>query len=353
MSNEKSTRTPAESPAEGSAGASVGPAGVPAEGPAEAPQGGPAESAVPLTRPRRLQPGDRVGIVAPSGPVPADRLEKGLAVLRDWGLEPVVAPHVLDPHPTLSHLASLDEHRVRDLEEAWCDPSLDAVVSARGGYGTQRVLDRLDWDRMRAAGPKLFVGYSDLTVLHEAVAQRLGLATLHGPMVATLSFIEDKDTQEHLRRSLFAPEQVQRIGPGPDTRTVVSGRAHGVTLGGNLSLLAAERGTPYARPCGAGAIVLLEDIDQPPYSLDRLLTQLLRGGFFDGVAGIALGSWTDCGDPEEVSVVLRERLEPLGVPLVEELGFGHGPSTPTLPLGVPAVLDADAGTLTYEQPGLV
>ena len=307
----------------------------------------------PLTRPPRLRKGDRVGIVAPSGPVPGDRLERGLTVLRDWGLEPVVGLHVLTPHPQLAHLASADEHRIRDFEEAWCDPSLAAVISARGGYGTQRILDRLDWDRLRAAGPKVFVGYSDLTVLHEAMAQRLELATLHGPMTATLSFIEDEPTREHLRRSLFTPEEVLEIGPTAATRTVVPGQARGVTIGGNLSLLAAELGTPHARASAAGAIVLLEDIDQPPYSLDRLLTQLLRSGWFEGVAGIALGSWTACGDPEEVSTVLRERLEPLGVPLVEELGFGHGPSTPTLPLGVPAVLDADARTLTYDEPGLL
>ncbi|OEU92206.1 peptidase U61 [Streptomyces abyssalis] len=315
---------------------------MPATGPAAA-----------LTRPRRLRPGDRVGVVAPSGPVPRERLEAGVAVLREWGLEPVVGAHVLEPHPTLGHLSSADEHRARDLEDAWCDPSVAGVVPARGGYGMQRVLDLLDWDRMRAAGPKVFVGYSDLTVLHEAFAQRVGLATLHGPMAATASFLDDEATRDHLRRSLFTPESVLRIGPGDGARTLVPGRAHGVTLGGNLSLLAAERGTPGARPCAAGGILLLEDIDQPPYSIDRLLTQLLRSGWFDGVAGIALGSWTACGEPEEVGVVLRERLEPLGVPVVEDLCFGHGPSTPTLPLGVPAVLDADARTLTYDEPGLL
>jgi muramoyltetrapeptide carboxypeptidase len=306
-----------------------------------------------LTRPRRLRAGDCVGIVAPSGPVPAERLEAGLAVLREWGLRPVVGRHVLEPHPSLGHLASTDEHRARDLEDAWCDPSLAAVISARGGYGTQRVLDQLDWDRLRAAGPKVFVGYSDLTVLHEALAQRLGLATLHGPMPASASFLGDEATRDHLRQSLFTPEKVLRIGPTAGARMLVPGRARGITLGGNLSLLAAERGTPHARPSAAGAIVLLEDINQPPYSLDRLLTQLLRSGWFDGVAGIALGSWAECGNPEEVGVVLRERLEPLGVPVIEELGFGHGPSTPTLPLGVPAVLDADARTLTYDEPGLL
>ncbi len=306
-----------------------------------------------LTRPPRLKQGDRVGIVAPSGPVPPERLAAGLDVLREWGLEPVVGRHVLDPHPGLRHLASVDEHRVSDFQAAWCDPSLAAVVAARGGYGSQRVLDLLDWELLRGAAPKVFVGYSDLTVLHEALAQQLGLATLHGPMTATASFLEDMATREHLRQTLFTPEKVREIGLGTAARTLVPGRAHGITLGGNLSLLAAERGTRHARPSAAGGILLLEDIDQPPYSLDRLLTQLLRSGWLEGVAGIALGSWTDCGDHEEVSDVLRERLAPLGVPVVEELGFGHGSSTPTLPLGVPAVLDADARTLTYDEPGLL
>jgi muramoyltetrapeptide carboxypeptidase len=306
-----------------------------------------------LTRPPRLKAGDRVGIVAPSGPVPKDRIEKGVALLREWGLEPVLSAHVLDPHPSLAHLASTDEHRVRDFEEAWCDPSLSAVISARGGYGAQRILDLLDWDRLRGAPPKVFVGYSDLTVLHEALAQQLGLVTLHGPMATTASFLDDAATREHPRRTLFTPESVREIGPGEATRTLVPGRARGVTLGGNLSLLAAERGTTSARSSAAGGILLLEDIAQPPYSLDRLLTQLLRSGWLDGVAGIALGSWTDCGKDEDVRVVLRERLAPLGVPIIEELGFGHGSSTPTLPLGVPAVLDAEARTLTYDEPGLL
>lgn len=313
----------------------------------------PAERVRPLKRPKRLRPGDRVGIVAPSGPVPEEKLTEGLEFLREWGLEPVVANHVCDPHPSFDYLAGIDEHRVRDFQESWCDPSLSAVFAARGGYGTQRVLDLLDWDALRDAAPKVFVGYSDLTVMHEALAQQLGLVTLHGPMATSASFLADGATREHLRRTLFEPESVPEITPEAGTRTLVPGRACGVTLGGNLSLLAAERGTGHSRPSAAGGILLLEDVAQPPYSLDRLLTQLLRSGWLEGVAGIALGSWTDCGGHEEVREVLRERLIPLGVPIVEGLVFGHDSSTLTLPLGVPAVLDADARTLTYDEPGLL
>jgi muramoyltetrapeptide carboxypeptidase len=301
-----------------------------------------------------------VAIVAPSGPVPRERLDAGVDVLRGWDLDPVVMPHVLDTHPHLHHLAGTDADRARDLTDAWCDPSVAAVLAARGGYGVQRMVDLADWEAMRAAGPKLFVGYSDLTVLHEAFAARLGLATLHGPMPATVSFLKDAGTQEHLRRTLFRPETAMAI-TSPTARTMVPGRASGTTFGGCLSLLAGELGVPgrdavravgLPPPGAEGGILLLEDVGEQPYRLDGHLTHLLRAGALDAVAGIVLGSWHDCGPYEDVRAVLLDRLAPLGVPVVEELGFGHGPSTLTVPLGVRAALDADARTLTLEEPAL-
>ncbi|MFD7898372.1 LD-carboxypeptidase [Streptomyces sp. NPDC059743] len=306
---------------------------------------------LPLTRPARLRPGAKVAVVAPSGPVPPDRLEAGLDILRGWDLDPVVAPHVLDVHPQLGYLAGTDEDRARDLQEAWCDPSVSAVLCARGGYGVQRMADLLDWTAMRAAGPKVFVGYSDITALHEAFARRMGLATLHGPMVATVGFLKEATTQESLRATLFEPESVRTLGR--DTaRPLVPGRARGVTLGGCVSLLAADLGTPYGRPSAAGGLLLIEDVGEEPYRLDRVLTQLVRSGWLDGVAGVALGSWTECGPYDAVRTLFLDRLGGLGVPVVEELGFGHGESTLTMPLGVPAVLDAESGTLTLEVPAL-
>ena len=306
---------------------------------------------VPLTRPRPLRAGDRVAVVAPSGPLRPEHLEAGLGFLRGWGLEPVTAGHALDRHPRFDYLAGTDEARAHDLQSAWCDPSIAAVLCARGGYGAQRIVDRLDWDAMRAAGPKAFAGFSDVTALHEAFATRLGLATLHGPMPAAVSFVEDAGNREQLRQALFEPD-TPRVLTSPEARALVPGRASGVTLGGCLSLLAAELGTPHARPGAAGGILLLEDVGDRPYALDRMLTQLLRAGWLDGVAGIALGSWEDCGPYEDVRAVLLDRLGGLGVPVVEQIGFGHCASTVTVPLGVPAVLDADAGTLTVNAPGL-
>ncbi|WP_169797103.1 LD-carboxypeptidase, partial [Streptacidiphilus griseoplanus] len=137
-----------------------------------------AEPVRPLVRPRRLVPGDRVVVVAPSGSVPADRLHLGCGILRSWGLDVEVAPHVLGVHPELRYLAGTDADRARDLEQAWLDPGVAAVVCARGGYGVQRLVDLLDWEAMRAVPPKVLVGYSDVTALHEAFAVRLGLATV-------------------------------------------------------------------------------------------------------------------------------------------------------------------------------
>lgn len=309
----------------------------------------------PADRPSRLRPGSRVAVVAPSGPVPADRLEAGLGVLREWGLEPVVAPHVRDVHPELDYLAGTDADRAADLQAAWCDPAVDAVLCARGGYGAHRMVDLVDWAAVRAAGPKAFVGYSDITVLHEAFALRAGFATLHGPMVATEAFLKDEPTREHLRATLFEPETVLTLGL--DTAAaLVPGRARGVLYGGCVSLLAADAGTPHSRTDARGGLLVIEDTGEEPYRLDGILTRLLRSGALEGVSGVVCGSWQECGPYEKIRAVLADRFGPLGIPVIEELGFGHGPTALTLPLGVEAVLDAPADggrcTLTVEVPAL-
>ncbi|CAL9401121.1 putative murein peptide carboxypeptidase [Streptomyces sp. enrichment culture] len=306
-----------------------------------------------LVRPPRLAPGARVAVVAPSGPVPEERLEAGLDILRGWGLDPVVAPRVLDRQRELDYLAGTDEQRAADLQSAWCDPSVAAVLCARGGYGAQRMVDLLDWAAMRAAGPKVFAGFSDVTVLHQAFATRLGLVTLYGPAAAGVDFLKNARAQGHLRATLFEPESVRTLTAVPPGGTaLVPGRARGVTLGGCLSLLASDLGTPHARPGARGGLLLMEDVGESPYRLDRYLTQLLRTGWLDGAAGIVLGSWADCGPRERLRAVFADRLGGLGVPVVEEFGFGHSEGALTMPLGAVAELDTEAGTLTLDEPAL-
>jgi muramoyltetrapeptide carboxypeptidase len=296
------------------------------------------------TRPHRLRPGSRVALVAPAGRVPPQLLADGIKHLESWGLRVEVGKHVLDRHPTLPYLAGLDTDRAADLQAAWCDPGVDAVLCVRGGYGCLRMVDLLDWDQMAAAGPKLFAGSSDATVLHSAIAAHLDVVTLFGPMIGTERFASDVVAREHFRQSLFEPEQV-RVLTGPQSATMVHGTASGVLWGGNASLLAGVLGSPDAPPPD-GSILLLEDITEDPYRLDGIFTRLLRAGWFTGVNGIALGSWTDCGDPAQVEAVLVDLIGSLGIPTVWELGFGHCPAQLTVPLGAEAELDADNGTLT-------
>lgn len=295
-----------------------------------------------MIRPRELRPGSRVAVVAPAGPVDEALLSRGVRVLEGWGLEVEVGKHVLDRHPRLPYLAGRDSDRAAELQRAWCDPDVDAVLCARGGYGCLRMVDLLDWDAMRAAGPKVFLGSSDVTVLHEAIAARLGQVTLFGPMIA--GELLDDVAQQHLRAMLFRPTSGLVLS-GPSVSTFVGGTAEGVLVGGNLSLIVAGLGSPESI-APDGAIVLLEDVTEAPYRLDRLITQLLRVGWFTGVSGLALGSWVGCGELSAVHDVLSDLLGSLGIPAVWELGFGHCPGQLTIPLGVRASLNADEGTLT-------
>jgi muramoyltetrapeptide carboxypeptidase len=301
-----------------------------------------------LDRPGRLTPGDRVAVVATSGTLVPERLDRGVATLRSWGLDVVVGEHVLERR---RHLAGTDEQRASDLQRAWCDPATRAVVCARGGSGAARIVDRLDWDAMRAAGPRVLVGFSDVTVLHQAVANRLGLVTLLGPMAATEAFAgraPDDWSVRRLRATLFEPGSVQLLADA-GLRCEIGGTARGVLVGGTLALLANTVGTPEHRPA-RGGLAVLEDVAEPAYRIDSMLSQLLRTGWFDGVRGIVLGSWLDCGPESRETLV--ERLAPLGVPLVSGLPFGHAVPQLTVPLGVEAVLDADAGSLRLVQPAL-
>jgi muramoyltetrapeptide carboxypeptidase len=295
-----------------------------------------------MIHPGLLRAGSRVAVVAPAGPIDPELLAHGVGVLESWGLEVEVGKHVLDRHPRLPYLAGRDADRAAEFQRAWCDPDIDAVVCARGGYGCLRMVDLLDWSLLAQARPKVFVGSSDVTALHQAIGSQLGQVTLFGALIAGKLF--DAPAQKHLHAMLFSPSAGQVL-TGPSSATFVGGVAEGVLAGGNLSLLAAGLAGPDARP-PSDAIVLLEDVGEFPYRLDRLITQLLRAGWFTGVSGIALGSWVDCGPPSEVADVLTDLLGSLGIPTVWELGFGHCPGQLSIPLGVRASLNADEGTLT-------
>ena len=279
-----------------------------------------------LALPAALEPGDRVAVVALSSPVPVDRLDAGLAVLRGWGLEVVEGRHLRAAHPDLPYLAATDEERAADLTAAWLDPRVRAVLVGRGGYGVPRLLDLLDWQALGAAPPRTLVGFSDVTPLLHAVVRRLGVAAVHGPAVTGLGDGDDV-TRDSLHDLLFGAEGERVLG---GLETVVPGSAEGPLVGGNLALLAACTGDLLPAD---GAIVVLEDVDESPHRLDRALTSLLRSGWLDGAKGIVLGAFTRCGEPAVVRALLLDRLRPLGVPMAAGAPLGHDEPNLAVPIG--------------------
>lgn len=296
-----------------------------------------------------------MAIVAPSGGAERARLDRGATLLAGLGLDVVVGEHVV-VHD--GYFAGDDAERAADLTAAWCDPSVRAVVCARGGWGSARIVDHLDWAGMAArdaaVGPPVFLGCSDITTLHLAIAHRLRVATLFGPMAAASLLAEqtpEPATLDHLVDTLFEPSGVQRFG-GAGVRAVQEGNACGVTVGGTVTILAASIGTPYAFS-GAGGVLLLEDVNEALYRMDRALTQLLRSGALEGLAAVVAGDWTDSGPVEEIDALLLERLGPLGIPILAGFPVGHGPVQHTFPLGVEVAVDAATGTVELLAPALI
>jgi muramoyltetrapeptide carboxypeptidase len=303
-----------------------------------------------LIRPQRLRPGDLVAVAATAGVVWEDRLAPGLARLQSWGLRTTVGEHALDGNDTLPYLAGSARDRAADFTAAWQDPDVAAIVVARGGYGTQLMVDVLDWRRLAEGVPKAVVGFSDVTALHQALASRLGVVSVHGHVATSLG-AADEASADGLRRLLMEPEDVEDLLDGQSPSCLVGGTAEGVLVGGNLMVLSADVGTPTMRPA-RGGIVVLEEVREEPYRIDRHLSHLIRSGWFDSVRGIVCGAFADCGEPALVEQLLRERLTPLGVPTVVGVDLGHTPTTISVPLGVRARLEADVGTLLLAEPPL-
>jgi muramoyltetrapeptide carboxypeptidase len=303
-----------------------------------------------LARPPALRPGDRVAVLSVSSPADPATLPLGLDALRFAGLEPVVYPSAQDTGSTRSYLAGDDSLRAGDLRQALTDPGIAGIIFATGGSGSQRTLEALDWDGMESLPPKVLAGYSDVTAILEAVAARLGWASLHSPMVSSAGPAAHYSFSSMLR-TLMHPERATLLSY-QDAVTVAGGTARGVTLGGNLSLLVSSLGTDTSRPA-RGGILLVEDESEEDYRIDRMLTQLRRSGYLDGVAGIICGTWHGCGDPGVIEPILTERLGDLGVPMIVWADIGHGGRFQTFPVGIAAELDASARTLRLLDPPLV
>lgn len=310
--------------------------------------------------PKTLKKGSHIALVAPSSPAPDAALQRGLSALRGMGFEPVVGRSCTECDPKRGYLAGGDDAvKVYDIHAAFSDPLIDGILCMRGGSGAGRLIRHLDAGLI-AAHPKVFVGYSDITILHCFIARNCGFVTFHGPMLtndplgdlsspARLSFLRALTNE--------APLGVLSNPPGCASPTcLVPGCGVGKFVGGNLSLLATTIGT-CAEIDTAGNIVFLEEVDEEPYSVDRLLNHLINAGKLADAAGIVLGDFTDCDPPERyphrtVQDVLEDVLVPLGIPILAGFNIGHGKVNMAVPLGLEAYLDAASLTLRFDKPAL-
>ncbi|GAA5524442.1 putative murein peptide carboxypeptidase [Microbulbifer aestuariivivens] len=320
---------------------------------------GAAPSTGELLRPARLRKGMTVGLVTPASNVWEDEDVRFAGdVVKSLGFKVKEGANL---YQRSQYLAGPDAARADDFNRMFADPEVDAVFCLRGGYGTPRILPMLDYATIRK-NPKVLLGYSDITALLNAIYQRCGLITFHGP-IAAQNFTDY--TLEEFSRVLVHGESPTRLGEAPAFEggpgrverhnrltTFRGGRARGRLIGGNLSLICTLLGTPY-EPDFRGKILFLEDVGEAPYRIDRMLTQLWLAGKLDEVAGIAFGKFTEAetsGNTFSVEHVLRERCAGLEVPVVRGLMIGHVDDQTVVPVGAMAELDGDAGTLILQEP---
>jgi muramoyltetrapeptide carboxypeptidase len=302
--------------------------------------------------PKRVRAGDVVGVVAPAGPIEEPRLHAGIAMLEELGLRPRLGNAVLQQR---GHLAGSDAARLADLTAMIGDPDVRAILCARGGYGSQRIVPELDFDALRA-DPKPIVGYSDVTALLGAALGE-GVGGFHGPMVATDMARGLSARSLACFWSALSDPDARLDAPVP-TR-VRPGRARGRLVGGCLSVVVSTLGTPWGIDA-AGAILFLEDVNEWPFRIDRLLLQLRQAGVLDRVAGVVFGTLATCKSARGVAPldVIREAFADVPYPVGFGVPAGHESAESdvenlTLPLGTMVELDVEAGRLVALEPAVV
>ncbi|MFL5510674.1 MAG: LD-carboxypeptidase [Gemmatimonadaceae bacterium] len=297
--------------------------------------------------PKPLAPGARVALIAPAGPLrKPDELPRAQQNARSLGWDPVVMPHATEQ---FGYLAGQDRDRLDDINHALRDASVDALWCLRGGYGMIRILPGIDYEALDA-DPKPIIGYSDITAMHAAVQRKCRLITYHAPTA--------REAMTEFSRDSFlraVVEQTDSCGVAPNAREISHGRAEGRLVGGNLAVLASLCGTSFA-PDLTDGILILEDIGEPVYRIDRMLQQLMLSGALNGCRAIVFGECVKCpedagGGGRPLDSVMGEIAEELGVPCLAGVPIGHIDAQWTIPLGATATLDTRERRLTVTSYG--
>lgn len=279
-----------------------------------------------MTKPQRLKPNDKVAIIATSSPCKEDILLKGLEVLKEMGLRPVVTESCTKTH---DYLAADDNTRLNDLHSSFANKEIKGIFVARGGYGAGRLLPRINYEIIKQ-NPKVFVGFSDVTALHIVFNQLCNLITFHGPMPGANLHKAHPLTLSSLSQVLDKPHVAPAQVPKPTV--LIPGNPTGILTGGNLSVIASTLGTPYEINTH-NRILFLEDIAEKPYKVDRLFLQLKQTGKFKDAAGIVLGDFSP-ETTETLHTAINEIIMPENKPTICNFPCGHTSPTLTIPLGI-------------------
>lgn len=307
----------------------------------------------PTLIPSRLKPGDRVRFVSPASPAPKGSLKRTAKVLEDLGLVVEYGDHVYDVNDTIDYLAGKDEDRLSDINDALRDPGIKAIIATRGGKGAYRIADELDFEAARKY-PKLFIGFSEITILHMALLKHGIGGGIHGAAWDAEKFGEE--TAASFVKAVMTTEPIVIHSTKNEHTHVLTthGKAEGILIGGNQNSMATGAG--WVLSSFDKAILLIEAVNLRLGHIDRELTMLIKTGIIKNVVGVAVGQFTDCGAATDPTTdvkcteidILRDRLGLLGVPILGGLPIGHGKNPIALPIGTHAKLDADAGTLTVK-----
>ncbi|MGA9228367.1 MAG: LD-carboxypeptidase [Mesobacillus sp.] len=302
-----------------------------------------------VIKPERLKKGDTVGIIAPASPPNKENLERGLKFFAELGLNYRLGKSLYNEY---GYLAGSDEERLADLHEMFQDDEVKGIICAGGGYGTARIASAIDY-KVISRNPKIFWGYSDITFLHTAIRQQTGIVTFHGPMIASDLGKADADPiSKDQFKQLFQPTELLYTETTSELDEMVSGTAVGALVGGNLSLLSSTMGTKFEIDT-AGKILLIEDINEEPRAVDRMLNQLFMAGKLQEAAGIIVGDFNNCVPERELSLTLDEVLghyiKLAGRPALKGFKMGHCSPHIAIPFGTQAQLDTASKTLIVES----
>lgn len=304
-----------------------------------------------LIRPKKLSQGDKVGVVAPAGPVDLQELAAGLKVVRGMGFQPVLGDHVKDRQ---HFLAGKDKDRAGDLMAMFENPEIKGIFCARGGYGANRILPLLD-SRIIRKNPKVVVGSSDITLLLIYLIQKCGLVAFHGPMVSGSFGCKPMKISKTQFRKMVTGVKEGGLLTAPQAHVLQEGTARGRLVGGCLTLLCRSLKTPYEIQTGNG-ILLIEDVNEPAYRIDGMLWQLKTAGKFRGVKGIVFGEMVNCrfdeGQKGQLDDLIRDMLPKRSIPVLTHCPVGHGNEMWTLPLGIEATLDTQTRSLRLKSKGV-